>query len=96
MRLAPMTFALSALLVTASSYAAPTTEPSTPIANEGKASVLLFADEFNGGQLDRSKWIVIGPEFWVNNEQQAYVDSPETIRYLPAGSVEGADSGVLA
>ena len=96
MRLAPMTFALSALLVTASSYAAPTTEPSTPIANEGKASVLLFADEFNGGQLDRSKWIVIGPEFWVNNEQQAYVDSPETIRFLPAGSVEGADSGVLA
>ena len=80
MRLAQMTFALSALLVAASS----------------QASVLLFADEFNAGQLDRSKWIVIGPDFWVNNEQQAYVDTTETIRLLPAGSVDGADGGVLA
>jgi beta-glucanase (GH16 family) len=38
---------------------------------------------------------VEGPEFWVNNEQQAYVDAPATIRELPAGSVEGADGGVL-
>ncbi|WP_260483831.1 glycoside hydrolase family 16 protein [Sphingomicrobium flavum] len=55
---------------------------------------LLFADEFNAGQLDRDKWIVIGPEFWVNNEQQAYVDSPETIQFVD--DMEGADGGVMA
>ncbi len=58
-------------------------------------SALLFADEFNAGQLDRTKWNVEGQEFWVNDEQQVYVDTPEAIRELPAGSVEGADGGVL-
>lgn len=96
MRLAKTTLALSALLGAASCQAAPTADPSTPVEKDGQASVLLFADEFNAGQLDRSKWIVIGPDFWVNNEQQAYVDTPETIRLLPAGSVGGADGGVLA
>ena len=56
---------------------------------------LLFADEFNSGSLDRSKWNVEGPAFWVNNEQQVYLDSPETIRFLPAGAVAGAEDGVL-
>lgn len=56
---------------------------------------LIFADEFNSGSLDRDKWNVVGPTFWVNNEQQAYVDSPETIRFLPAGAVPGAEDGVL-
>jgi beta-glucosidase len=56
---------------------------------------LIFSDEFNAGSLDRDKWNVVGPEFWVNNEQQAYLDSPETIRFLPAGAVPGAEDGVL-
>jgi hypothetical protein len=56
---------------------------------------LLFADEFDSGSLDRSKWNVIGPVFWVNNEQQAYVGSPETIRFHPAGTIAGAENGVL-
>ena len=56
---------------------------------------LIFADEFNSGSLDRGKWNVEGPEFWVNNEQQAYVDLPETIGFLPAGAVPGAEDGVL-
>lgn len=56
---------------------------------------LIFADEFDSGSLDRSKWNVVGPDFWVNNEQQAYVDSPETIRLMPSGSVPGAEGGVL-
>jgi beta-glucanase (GH16 family) len=56
---------------------------------------LIFSDEFNSGALDRTKWNVEGPAFWVNNEQQAYVDSPETIRFLPAGAVPGAENGVL-
>lgn len=56
---------------------------------------LLFADEFDAPQLDRSKWNVQGPDFWVNNEQQTYVDAPETVHVLPTGRVEGADGGVL-
>ncbi|RZI59264.1 MAG: glycoside hydrolase family 16 protein [Zymomonas sp.] len=40
---------------------------------------LLFADEFDGSALDRTKWSVIGPEFWVNDEQQAYLDRPDVI-----------------
>jgi beta-glucanase (GH16 family) len=55
----------------------------------------IFFDDFSAGQLDREKWNVIGPDFWVNNEQQAYIDSPETIEIRPAGMVEGAEGGVL-
>ncbi|QZD91963.1 glycoside hydrolase family 16 protein [Qipengyuania xiapuensis] len=54
---------------------------------------LLFADEFDAGSLDRDKWIVIGTDFWVNNEQQAYIDDPSTIAFKDG--VEGADGGVL-
>ena len=88
MRLAPMVLLVPLLLGAASAHAA-----TPPDGGQGRA--LLFADEFNDGKLDRSKWGVIGPDFWVNNEQQAYVDAPETIRFLPAGAVEGADGGVL-
>ena len=56
---------------------------------------LIFADEFNNDELDRDSWNVIGPDFWVNNEVQAYIDSSETIRFLPEGAVEGSDGGVL-
>jgi beta-glucanase (GH16 family) len=54
---------------------------------------LLFADEFDDGVLDRDKWIVIGTDFWVNNEQQAYIDDPSTIAFQTG--VEGAEGGVL-
>ncbi|OYQ34703.1 hypothetical protein CHU93_02275 [Sandarakinorhabdus cyanobacteriorum] len=53
---------------------------------------MIFADEFNAGTLDRSRWNVEGPAFWVNNEVQAYVDSPETISFA---SPAGADGGAL-
>src|SRR4029079_4331629 len=39
----------------------------------------LFADEFSGRELDRSKWNVIVTGRTVNNEQQAYVDSTEVL-----------------
>jgi hypothetical protein len=57
---------------------------------------LLFADEFDGAALDRAKWEVIGPTFWVNNEQQVYLDDPQTLQLMPAGAVDGAQGGVLA
>lgn len=59
------------------------------------AERLIFADDFNTGLLDRGKWNVVGPDFWVNQEEQAYIDSPETIRFRPAGSTPGAADGVL-
>lgn len=61
----------------------------------GPAADTLFVDEFDGGALDSTKWNVVGPTFWVNNEQQAYIDSDETIHFMPAGEVEGAEDGVL-
>lgn len=54
---------------------------------------LLFSDEFDDGTLDRDKWIVIGPDFWVNNEQQAYIDDSSTISFR--SDVAGADGGAL-
>ena len=54
---------------------------------------LLFADEFNSPALDREKWIVIGPDFWVNNEQQAYIDDPSVISFIQG--IDGADGGAL-
>ena len=54
---------------------------------------LLFADEFNAPELDRSKWNVVGMDFWVNDELQAYLDSPDTIAIAP--DIEGADGGAL-
>jgi beta-glucanase (GH16 family) len=60
---------------------------------EQETRPLLFADEFNGTTLDRTKWNVIGMDFWVNNEQQAYLDSPDTISFVQG--IEGADGGAL-
>ena len=39
----------------------------------------LFADEFSGRELDRTKWNVIVTGRTVNNEQQAYVDSTDVL-----------------
>lgn len=61
----------------------------------GADEAIVFADEFDGGELDRTLWNVVGPTFWVNNEQQAYIDSADTIRILPEGDIEGSTGGVL-
>jgi beta-glucanase (GH16 family) len=46
----------------------------------------LFADEFSGRELDRSKWNVIVTGRTVNNEQQAYVDSTDVL-YVKDGAL---------
>lgn len=66
----------------------PPPPPSPPI----PSGTLLFADEFNAGSLDRTKWNVEGPAFWVNEELQAYVDESTTIGF---GTPSGADGGAL-
>ena len=53
---------------------------------------LVFDEEFNSGTLDRSRWNVEGSKFWVNNEQQAYVDLPQVITF---GTPAGAEGGAL-
>ena len=60
---------------------------------QAEARKLIFADEFNSGALDRESWNVVGMDFWVNFEQQAYLDSPDTIQF--ADDIEGADGGAL-
>ena len=54
---------------------------------------LVFFDGFDDGELDREKWVVVGSDFWVNNEEQAYLDDPETIVFRDG--VDGAEGGVL-
>lgn len=56
---------------------------------------LIFFDDFSGGQLDRSKWNVRTTGKVVNSEQQAYVDSGETIYIASAPEEDGGDNKVL-
>ncbi len=69
--------ALPALLAATVLASCATATPPQDTRNETRP--LLFSDEFEGTTLDRSKWSTIGPEFWVNDEQQAYVDRPDVI-----------------
>jgi beta-glucanase (GH16 family) len=62
--------------------------------NQSKANVLFF-DDFRDRELDRSKWNVRITGKTVNNEQQAYVDSGETIYVAPADQIPGATNGAL-
>jgi beta-glucanase (GH16 family) len=47
---------------------------------------VVFFDDFSAGELDRSRWnvVVTGPVF--NDEQQAYVDTGETVYVTPSDS----------
>lgn len=67
------------------------------VAPTASAEQESFFDDFSGTAIDRSKWTVevTGKNFGtVNSEQQAYVDSPETL-YVDQ-SVAGASNGALA
>lgn len=58
-------------------------------------AAVLFFDDFSTGQLDRSKWNVIVTGRTVNNEQQAYVDSRDTIGIASGPETAGAENGAL-
>ena len=85
---APIALAFASLIA-----AAPTHAEHHPATASAEARELVFADEFNSGELDRSVWNVVGMDFWVNDEQQAYLDSPDTIQF--SNDVDGADGGAL-
>jgi len=55
----------------------------------------LFFDDFSGNFLDREKWNVIGTDFWVNNEQQVYVDSTTTIFTVKGADAKGAENALV-
>lgn len=91
-----ITLNFAAAIAVAASTGASAQPTEAPVSVQGAVAEdrgLLFADEFNTGELDRGKWISIGPDFWVNNEQQMYVDDPAVINFIDG--IEGADGGVL-
>lgn len=57
---------------------------------------VVFLDDFAGPTLDRTKWNAIVTGRVVNNEQQAYVDSTETIGFARGAEAVGAENGALA
>ena len=82
--------ALSALL--------PLVAACAPRAATAPASVggeTVFFDDFAGPALDRARWNVEVTGQWVNNEQQAYVDTPEVIRIARGAEAMGATNGAL-
>jgi beta-glucanase (GH16 family) len=64
------------------------------LAAHGQAAVVFF-DNFDGPTLDREAWNVIVTGRVVNNEQQAYVDAPETIAFVSGADAQGAEGGAL-
>nr|QCO92793.1 glycoside hydrolase family 16 [uncultured bacterium]QCO92813.1 glycoside hydrolase family 16 [uncultured bacterium]QCO92865.1 glycoside hydrolase family 16 [uncultured bacterium]QCO92904.1 glycoside hydrolase family 16 [uncultured bacterium]QCO92932.1 glycoside hydrolase family 16 [uncultured bacterium] len=54
----------------------------------------IFFDDFTGVELDRSKWNVAITGEVTNHEQQAYIDSAETI-YLIPGDSENANGALV-
>ncbi len=56
---------------------------------------IVFFDDFSGETLDRTKWNVRVTGNTVNNEQQAYVDSSNTIHIVNGKEAEGAMNGAL-
>jgi beta-glucanase (GH16 family) len=59
-----------------------------------RQSAVAICAALDGPALDRAKWNVIVTGRTVNSEQQAYVDSPDTLGFL-GGDAEGATNGAL-
>jgi beta-glucanase (GH16 family) len=73
----------------------PRTTPAAP-GPAPDAGAVVFFDDFGAPELDRTKWTVEVRGTTVNDELQAYVDSPETIAIVRGGAAEGAANGALA
>lgn len=55
-----------------------------------------FFEGFDGPTVNRDHWNVIVTGRVVNNEQQAYIDSTDTISIVSGAEAAGADGGALA
>lgn len=89
--LPPLLLLGSLLLAAGCTRSGPAPAPADPTED----SRIVFADDFDGPSLDRSRWNVVGPDFWVNNEQQSYLDSSAVLRIVRGDSAAGADGGAL-
>jgi beta-glucanase (GH16 family) len=70
---------------------------SLPVSAVGQApSATSFFDDFSGPVINRAVWNVVVTGRTVNNEQQAYVDSPETLSIVTGADAQGASNGALA
>jgi beta-glucanase (GH16 family) len=72
---------------------APVSPPASPGASAGE---VVFFDDFAAPELDRTKWTVEVRGTTVNDEVQAYVDSPATIAIVHGEAAAGAANGALA
>lgn len=68
---------------------------SREIDQDQPATNILFFDDFKANELDRSKWNVRITGNIYNDEQQAYVDSSETIYIASEEQVPGSTHGAL-
>ncbi|HWB29413.1 MAG TPA: glycoside hydrolase family 16 protein [Vicinamibacterales bacterium] len=68
----------------------------SPQSTPAPSSSTVFFDDFSSPTLNRDVWNVIVTGRTVNNEQQAYVDSPETIAIVSGDDAQGATNGALA
>lgn len=63
-------------------------------ADPSSSGTVLFFDDFNGTSVDRSKWNVdVTQTTQYNNELEAYVDSPDTVRIAGPSEAKGAHDG---
>lgn len=69
--------------------------PATDLQQASTSAKTIFFDDFSGASLDRTKWNVIATGTTVNDEQQAYVDSPDTIRFVSGDTAGGVEGGAL-
>jgi beta-glucanase (GH16 family) len=70
--------------------------PASDVPQVSPAPVAVFFDDFSGPDVNRAHWNVIVTGRVVNNEQQAYVDSADTIRIVHGAEADGAENGALA
>ena len=56
----------------------------------------IFFDDFSSPELNRDNWNVFTTGPFFNKEQQAYVDSSETLYIARSEDAEGAENGALA
>ncbi len=91
----PLPFWIAAVVGLAACAPAPRTPAGTmpPVTPEGAA--VIFFDDFTGPALDRTKWTVEVRGTTVNDELQAYIDSPETIAIVHGDEAAGAENGAL-
>ena len=58
------------------------------------APAVVFFDDFSGPDVNRTHWNVIITGRVVNNEQQAYVDSPDTLQIVHGAEADGAENAL--